>query len=237
MEKGYINIDENEINDISGFLSRSESHITSVVDGGNSKFSVFKKSSLFGNGAEKITKQLSTIAGSVLNINKMVKQESLEMLELDKELAERAESIEVPMDFVTTDSVRNFSFNSVSLNKNDGKHVNGENTSNVSVNLESSVLDVNLKNINESSNIGSVDDIHINDSNYRNVSLNNVHNDIGLDNVELKQNADISRQELKNINNDSVISEMGINDSTLVENVVLNNINNKNIGDNDGVES
>jgi len=128
MEKGYINVDENEINDITNHLNKSQTNLTNLGDTTKNTFRSMTNTNLFGNGISKIAKQVSSVSGSVRRMNNAIKKKSHEMIALDDSLAEKAEMIDVPMDFVTNNSIRSHIFDGITLNKNDGKNVKDDNT-------------------------------------------------------------------------------------------------------------
>ena len=127
MEKGYINVDEREINNITNHLNKNQVSLNDLGNTTQNSFRAMTNTNLFGKGISKIAKQVSSISSSIQRINSSIKKKSQEMLELDETLASRAETIDVPMDFITNNSVRYHIFDGITLNKQDGKQVKDDN--------------------------------------------------------------------------------------------------------------
>ena len=228
MDKGYININEVEMNNINSHLSRSISSISSVGNESSSSFSSLNRANLYGDGINKINRQINSIANSVSNIRQIIENSNQEMTDAENMLASRAESIEIPKDFVTKDSVKSNLFNEITLSKNDGRSVNeGQELTDDKEEFTSSVTyDNNLKNIKNSNMIESN---NIKDINLNKVSLSDVSNDLEVRENLLQFDETLNKENLSNIGNDFRSQVQDVDTNTIIKKSdILNNFNNTN---------
>ena len=185
MEKGYINVDEREINDITSYLNKNQTNLTNLGDTTKNTFRAMTNTNLFGSGISKISKQVSSVSGSIRRMNDAINKKSHEMLALDDSLAEKAELIDVPQDFVTNNSIRSHIFDGITLNKNDGKNVKDDNT----------LTETNLAFTDETTH----------------TTMNNIEKEERtFDNIKLREYKD-KRKTLGNINNNNQTETNNLN--------------------------
>lgn len=200
MEKGYINVDEREINDITSHLGRNQVHLGDLGNNSQKTFKSFANANLFSNGARKITQQISSISQSIGKMNNAIKTQTNEMMQLDNKLSSEAESLKIPMDFVRNNSVRAHIFDGITLKKKDGQSVKDDNSLNQSeLKLDSTVINKNLQDITTEEK----DFTNVKLKEYRNktTNLGNINNNQITENEELKfgQNGIIEQQLNSNI--------------------------------------
>ena len=226
MEKGYINVDEREINDITNYLNKNQVNLSDLGNTTQNNFRAMTNTKLFGKGISKITKQVSSVSSSIQRINSSIKKKSQEMLTLDETLASRAETIDVPMDFITNNSVRPHIFDGITLNKQDGKQVNDDNS------INETKLVFNDETINTTINDlttepSKFDKIKLNEYKDKKNNLENINNNTQTESINLNYSKDgIVNQNLakiKNANNQTV-QNIEFNQEKNVD-VKLNNIN------------
>lgn len=189
------------------------------------KFSNVAKAGLFDLGISTINRQINGITTSIFNVKNIVKKHSGEMFNMDRKMAEIAEDIEIPQDFVSNDSRSENTFNQIILDKIDGKSVNAEqNTTKVEENFNSAVTKENLQNISNSQTLKEEsynDQTAINKQN-----LNNIDNNRTLEEQRLNDATNIAKEALNNINKAQDLSEVKINENSTIKSQILNNINN-----------
>lgn len=189
------------------------------------KFSNVAKTGLFDLGISTINRQINGITTSIFNVKNIVKKHSGEMFNMDRKMAEIAEDIEIPQDFVSNDSRSENTFNQIILDKIDGKSVNAEqNTTKVEENFNSAVTKENLQNISNSQTLKEEsynDQTAINKQN-----LNNIDNNRTLEEQRLNDATNIAKEALNNINKAQDLNEVKINENSTIKSQVLNNINN-----------
>lgn len=189
------------------------------------KFSNVAKAGLFDLGISTINRQINGITTSIFNVKNIVKKHSGEMFNMDRKMAEIAEDIEIPQDFVSNDSRSENTFNQIILDKIDGKSVNAEqNTTKVEENFNSAVTKENLQNISNSQTLKEEsynDQTAINKQN-----LNNIDNNRTLEEQRLNDATNIAKETLNNINKAQDLSEVKINENSTIKSQILNNINN-----------
>lgn len=189
------------------------------------KFSNVAKTGLFDLGISTINRQINGITTSIFNVKNIVKKHSGEMFNMDRKMAEIAEDIEIPQDFVSNDSRSENTFNQIILDKIDGKSVNaGQNTTKVEENFNSVVTKENLQNISNSQTLKEEsynDQTAINKQN-----LNNIDNNRTLEEQRLNDATNIAKEALNNINKAQDLNEVKINENSTIKSQVLNNINN-----------
>lgn len=189
------------------------------------KFSNVAKTGLFDLGISTINRQINGITTSIFNVKNIVKKHSGEMFNMDRKMAEIAEDIEIPQDFVSNDSRSENTFNQIILDKIDGKSVNtGQNTTKVEENFNSVVTKENLQNISNSQTLKEEsynDQTAINKQN-----LNNIDNNRTLEEQRLNDATNIAKEALNNINKAQDLNEVKINENSTIKSQILNNINN-----------
>lgn len=226
MEKGYINVDEREINDITNHLNKNQVNLNDLGNTTQNSFKAMTNTNLFGNGISKITKQVSSVSGSIQRINSSIKKKSQEMLTLDETLASRAETIDVPMDFVTNNSVRSHLFDGITLNKQDGKQVNDDNSINeIKLVFNDETTNTTINDL--TTEPSEFDKIKLNEYKDKKNNLGNINNNTQTEirNLNYSENG-IVNQNLRTIENanNQTVQNIEYNQTKNVD-VILNNIN------------
>lgn len=219
-------------------------------------FSSIMNTGLLNTGINTIVDQINSITTSIFNVKSIMKKHSTEMFNMDRNMANIAEKIEVPQDFVKNNSMQEKSFEEYMFSKVDGKSVNsGDATVNrVDANADTTVTKENLSNINDSSNVQNVNvdgDTTVVAANLNNISQNaqagNVNTDftssVASENltdinngeeagkVETTDDTTVNNQNLRNINNGEEIKNVEVVNETTINNQDLRNINNETLSD------
>ena len=187
-------------------------------------FSGMKKSGLFDVGINTINKQLNSINTSIFNVKSMINNHSTEMFNMDRQLANIANKIAIPQDFVKNNSMQANIVKNVALEKTDGKTVNdGQATS--SVNIEDNTI-INAQSLGSIVSNLTPEEERLNTATAINrQGVNNINNNQGLTSQDIDTASDIAREALGNINKNQTLSEQSINGDTNITYATLNDIN------------
>lgn len=187
-------------------------------------FSGMKKSGLFDVGINTINKQLNSINTSIFNVKSMINNHSTEMFNMDRQLANIANKIAIPQDFVKNNSMQANIVKNVALEKTDGKTVNdGQATS--SVNMEDNTI-INAQSLGSIVSNLTPEEERLNTATAINrQGVNNINNNQGLTSQDIDTASDIAREALGNINKNQTLSEQSINGDTNITYATLNDIN------------
>lgn len=143
-----IRIKENEMHNLERFLNKTSSDIEESSQNLSSSLSSFSNLGLFKTGTKKIADQIGSISKSVSNLGNSVSKQFSLISSNEDALKNKAEAIEIPMDFVTNDSSSMILVETGMLSKNDGEKINSNNSSSqINDEFESSI-EFN-KNLNE----------------------------------------------------------------------------------------
>lgn len=218
MEKGYINIDETEINNITTHLGKNQNHLNTLNQSTNGGFRNLKNSNLFGNGITRINKQIGTISDTVSMINNIVKTKTHEMFELDNRLSQEAEQIEVPTEFITNNSVRNHIFDGITLTKNDGKNINHDNSLKPDeINFDSSISKTAIDSI--VNNNSDLSDIELRNYKTKNINISNINNNKSLNSSNVQYSEDgFVNANISNINKQNELLESKFEEQKIITN-------------------
>ena len=149
MLEGIFEINSYEIDDLLSYISNTANDVESTNDEAKVDFDHFKKSEVFGKGAQKLNDQMDSIFNSIDSLGIVMKKGTSFIFETEMKILEEARDLEIPMGFATNDVVTNKSASSVNLTKNDGRSVNdGVASSTINPEINSSVEKENLENIN-----------------------------------------------------------------------------------------
>lgn len=245
MGKNILNMNEDDMQATAQQFQNCFNSTTSAKDSMNGKFTGMQT---VGFDASIISKQLSSLANSMLNVKTTLSKHSSEMFDMDRQMAQKAEGIEIPQDFVVNDQTATNDFKQILLEKMDGKSVNeGNNTSVVDATIDSSVRKENLGNINNNNqtkeeqlasingakeNFGNINnnnqtkEEHIADINsIGKIAIENIDNRNSLQNQEINDSSSIAFNTLGNINNSNDINRQDIADINNISKKAISNIN------------
>lgn len=223
MSKDFLKINSYVMDDVSGLLSRDRSDFESTGDKCERDFAVMKNGTLFNTGIKKINAQFDDLVARLNYMNNSINKNTNEFFELEKQLNSEAMQIEIPLDFETTDSVTGKTFESVTLNKHDGRSVNdGKELFDNTTEFNSSIGNIqslgNIKNAFES----STEDI--NNYTENRVSLGNINNDNEQSRQDLNEYTNTDNTLLGNVNKASDLSVNNITDGTVIKRSELDNL-------------
>ena len=143
MSNGIIEIKENDMNEIYSHLKKNSNKIIGASNAIGTSMAKITKTGLLKSGTTKIKNQMNAIGEGIESMgNSVIKQyESMERVETS--LKSKAESINIPMDFVKNDTSRNVDINAGKLKKDDGKAVNADDNTKTEELKFDSVIDYN----------------------------------------------------------------------------------------------
>lgn len=224
MENNVLSMREEEMEEAVVGLNKVYADGDNVDKSIPNNFSGMKKSGLFDVGINTINKQLNSINTSVFNLKSMINNHSTEMFNMDRQLANIANKIAVPQDFVKNDSMQANVVKSVALEKTDGKTVNdGQATS--SVNMEDNTI-INAQSLGSIVSNLTPEEERLNTATAINrQGVNNINNNQGLTSQDIDVASNIAREALGNINKSQTLSEQSINGDTNITYATLNDIN------------
>ncbi len=127
MEKGYISVNEQEMNDVSNYLDRNSYKIKDACLSLEDKLQSMTRVGLFATGANKIGKQMTGLSGNIKTLGNNVKKHSDSVVDMENTLSNKASEIQIPKDFVKNDASQEVSYETGSLNKEDGQSINSNN--------------------------------------------------------------------------------------------------------------
>lgn len=226
MEKGYLNINEVDVDNVVDHLNRSTMHTGSIGSGVPQDFMALKNANLFGKGVTKINNQIGAISKGISNIKSIVQRNVARMNEAEESLALKALDIYVPRDFVVNNTTQLHSIDDIVLNDTINDNIKGGVAlDNKELNLESQdIIDNGLSNIFNKD--GILGNNTIDDFNMEKETLSNIYNSEEHGIKDLNYQSDGKRVELSNISNveDTSVKDVQFNMNS--NNVKLSNIDN-----------
>lgn len=224
MENNVLSMREEEMEEAVVGLNKIYADGDNVDKSIPSNFSGVKKSGLFDVGINTINKQLNSINTSIFNVKSMINNHSTKMFNMDRQLANIANKIAVPQDFVKNNSMQANIVKNVALEKTDGKTVNdGQATS--SVNMEDNTI-INAQSLGSIVSNLTPEEERLNTATAINrQGVNNINNNQGLTSQDIDVASNIAREALGNINKSQTLSEQSINGDTNITYATLNDIN------------
>ena len=223
--KDEIVIYEEELSDVSSLLNNSGEDVSSTCENINPSFNGAVSVGLLGNSVGTISNQMGNICKSIDNVKTAIDEFSEDFMTYDKEMAIKINDIDIPNDFLASDSSVVNTYSEVLLQKFDGESVNdGRDASSDFTLNESSINKSSLGDISSSSlTVQSFDDTSsistlesLSDIN-KSLSVNTISYD---DRSELEQNFML----IDMINRDDTISST-YDDTSSVNEVDLYDIN------------
>ena len=193
MKKNYININDNEIFDITNYLNKTQCNLSDAKDSSTNKFQSLNKSNLFSSGINKINKQMDIVSKAIYRLNRTIRNKTEEIIFIDKKLSEEAEKIKVPNNFFTNNSINSHIFKQINLSKKEGLNIKDDNSLNESnLNFNANILSENLKNITNQ----KMDDNNVNlkDNNIKGTTLKNINDKIQTNDIKLYDDIEIKEE-------------------------------------------
>ena len=223
-DNNVLFFNDDDLNNASSRINRASVESSDMHDGMGDKFKSITRTGLFSDGFGKISEQIGSVSNSLSNIQNTLRSHTDSMVNLEKSLANKAEEIEVPQDFVKNDSRKINSLSDISLKKSDGKHVGTNSVSSISDNVSYDVHNTSLGNImnqNEQSQREYDDSSVINKS-----ILENIKGDSTIE-KEYDDNYSANGDKLENVNKGEKTRTTTYDDSySNVVSVNSNSINN-----------
>lgn len=222
-----VTIKESEMDEIAAHLGKSSNSIMDMPSNLAKDFSNVTSTGLLKKSVDLIGKQITQIKESIDNTKKSVQKTYDDFAYVEKSLKIEAEKINTPMDFIKNDSSYVTDKSSLTLNKEDGKAVNGNNeTKKESLDFEKSMeYNDDLKKIvKEYERHNGEIDIKLNKG-----TLYSIENDYSDEKKEI-DDIEIEKKNLEHIEKEESITVEFDDDTTLKKEIIkeLNNkINNK----------
>ncbi len=245
MANNVLTMDEDEMNQATSGFDRCSADIGTTGQGVPGQFSSATSVGFLTNSVSQISKQINSIASSLSNISGTIKKQSAQMFEYDRSMAQMADAIEIPKDFLAENSMEVNQYNMTLLGKIDGKSVNeGEQAKKFNEIDESTIAAEGLVNITKadtqkqeydaSSVIGKsvLGDISGNQTEAQtydassNVARSNVEN-INKNQTEEQTydaSSSVSKSNLSNISGNQT-EQQKLDETTTIGSSVLGNIN------------
>ena len=124
MADGFLRMQEEEFDMFTGGLQKNSDNFTSTNDNYKKTFKSLVDTGLAGSSVGKIGNQMSAITNSINNVNNIIKKHSTQMFNFDKSVANEANDISIPNDFLSNDSASVNYYTQTLLEKMDGRSVN-----------------------------------------------------------------------------------------------------------------
>ena len=222
MSNGIIEIKENDINEISAYLKNSSNKIVNSCSSLDAYLANITKTGLLRKGTAKIKNQMNSIGQGISSVSaSVIKQyEAMELVE--NNLKNKADSIEIPMDFVKNDTSRSVDINSGKLKKEDGKAINAnDNTKTEELKFDSIIeYNENLKYIVKDYEEKN----HKIELNGDKTLLKKIKNNRTININDKLDDSIIVTKDMKNIKNDNSININDKLDASVVKKAVMSNI-------------
>ena len=236
MSKDFIVMREEEMVESVHTMDKCYNGMDSASRGVPKQFSSLNNSGVFSKGINTIGKQLNNITNSIFNVKNIVNKRTDEMFSMDRKMAQIAQKIEIPQDFVENNTMNTNTFNQVLLEKMDGRSVNeGHALTDIESIADNSIRATALGDITTStvtkeevldSSTNTNDNVGDRTTNILGKqNINNINNSQTLNTQNINENTSVSKQLLKDINNMNDLVNQKIDSSTSVSNVILKNIN------------
>lgn len=222
MESDRLVLDDQEIDDLNMGLEKQANGVVAANDKFNKDFAVSVNSGLMGPSIKAISGQLNAITESISNINNSIKQYKTEMVNFDNEMSTKAESVEIPQDFVAENALEVNKYNRVLLEKLDGKSVNEGEAQGEAKDIDESVVaaqglvditkdDTKEQALDESTVIGRS-------------TLGNIVKDETKEQA-YDETSKVNAKALGDINNGNNQAEQTLDETTVIGRSVLGNVN------------
>ncbi len=190
MHSNVLVIDDAEMADTASGIRRAFYETDDTSNMLPIKFHSIKKTGLFGNGLKTINKQINSLSNSLMGVENAINEHTDYIMNMEMAFAKEADEIEIPHDFVNTDTRQVNTIDDIYLDKRDGRTVNEGTEQKPEEHLdESTVNKENLENI-------------VTDETQK---------------QELDDRTQIERDDLDNINNEKETEEQIYDDKSSVE--------------------
>ncbi len=248
MGKNVIRMNEDDLINASQELKKSYVQADDIVSSAPNKFSQIKKTGLFSEGFSVINGQINSVSTSLNNISNILKKNSEKFFNLERTYAEKAEEIEIPIDFVKNDSRKLNTIDDIRLSKKDGKEIKTYKPSEISDNVEYTEKEEKLGKLKTDSEteLSSYDDrTSIKSSTIKNIvkdetkeqefkhnynfdltALNTIHNNNNTEQSEYDNTSVIEKVNISNINNGKTTTLNNFNDSNRISKTTKKKVNN-----------
>lgn len=249
MEKGYLNINEVDVDCVVGRLNRSVMNTGGVGGDMPQSFSTLKNANLFSNGVTKINNQIGAISKGISNVKTIFQRSVARINDAETSLSQRAETIYIPRDFIINNTTVLHDIDDIVLNDTINDNIKGGQALEIKELIldKNSVTDDKLSNIfnNDGAikdgkikefNIAKEEMVDISNGELMNEKTLNFQNDLrkkelfNIENLEelkvnnLEINPIKTSEKLENINNGAVSKTNNLNFKSSIENFKLNNI-------------
>lgn len=210
MEKGYLNINEVDVDHVVARLNRSVMNTGGVGSEMPQSFSSLKNAKLFSTGVTKINNQIGAISKGISNVKTIFQKSIAKMNDAETSLSQRAESIYVPRDFIINDTTALHTIDDIVLNETINDNIKGGQA----LEIKELILDKNSvassEFINILNNDGNINNVKIEEFNITKENLSDISNGEQMNVETLNFKSDLRKKELSNIEN--------------MEEIVINNL-------------
>ncbi len=125
--------DENKMDDILSLVNKNIMQMSNMENGYLDNMKPITRSGIYGNGIEMIDSQIVSIKDGLTDFKNITSNNRNALVELEKRLVLEVEDIPLPKDFNADDTGLLIDIDNASLSKKDGKKVNNNITSEVSL--------------------------------------------------------------------------------------------------------
>ena len=175
MLEGIFEINSYEIDDLLSNINTTSNEVEVANDEAKEDFEAYKKSEVFGKGAQIINDQVDAIFDSLESLGNVMYKGTSTIFETEMKILQEARDLEIPMGYEVNNTVTDKNAGGISLTKNDGRSVNeGENPSEITPEMEEEVEKEELENIEKAET--ERQEMDENEIRVNEVSLGNIEN-------------------------------------------------------------
>ena len=229
-----IKIKESEMNNIQNYLSRVSTNVEEASSKLASSLSSFSNVGLFSSGTGKISDQIDSISRNISSLGRSVGKQFNEMVLNEEVLKNKAESIEIPTDFITDAALGLVEITTGMMSKEDGQKINSNNLSSDKYQEFESTVEFN-KNLSKFVKDYEQENGEITVKG-KNINLSNIKNNNDTTISEDMEESILIKQVLSDISKELSEKIQDLDFSCDIENIklskeVINNLQNVNFDD------
>ena len=218
----FIRIDFDEMEDSIGAHNKLSNDVVNSSETMQKNFSAATNIGVLTKNVKVASEGMDMISEAIANTGKIIKQHTQSFYEYDKELANRANGIAIPQDFLNENAMEINKYNYSILNKIDGKSVNDGEAQGEAKDIDESVVaaqgladitkdDTKEQKLDESTVIG------------KSVLGNIVKDETKAQ--EYDETSSVQARVLGDVNNGNNQVEQELDESTVIGRSVLGNVN------------
>ena len=148
MIEGIFEINSYEIDDLLGYIRGTSHDVEETNDEAKTDFECYKRSEVFGKGAQTINDQMDVIFEKLDSLGNVMQNGTSKIFETEMKILQEARDLEIPTGYETKETMTDKSASGVGLEKNDGTSVNeGKASEEIKVEINSEIEEEKLKDI------------------------------------------------------------------------------------------